>query len=239
MSTIRKELVFYMINKAFILTDYNIYDNIEKRHEFRKQTILADKSLTKEEKSVTIKKLNKSHDCRKIRYNEGKRRVCEDCKNECLAISYCEYCIRNYLKAKFSNWTSGNNDIDDLIKKCQMESRAPDMIVEWIPYNKFQNIEYLTRGGCSEIYTADLIGRRYKKWNSEQQQLILSKTIRKVVLKKLENIENANRSWFDEAKSHLTITSEWSNVVQCYGLTQDPLDGNYILAMRKLDTNLR
>ncbi|PKC63694.1 hypothetical protein RhiirA1_422458 [Rhizophagus irregularis] len=72
------------------------------------------------------------------------------------------------------------------------------MIVEWIPYNNFQNIEFLTRGGCADIYTADWIGSRYKNWNPEQQQLILSNTIRKVVLKKLENIESANRSWFDE-----------------------------------------
>jgi hypothetical protein len=60
-----------------------------------------------------------------------------------------------------SNWTSGNNDIDDLIKNCQMESVGPNRIVEWIPYSNLQNIKFITRGGCSEIYTADWIDGQY------------------------------------------------------------------------------
>ncbi|PKY54300.1 kinase-like protein [Rhizophagus irregularis] len=239
MSTIRKELVWAAIQKAYVLTDYNIHDDIDKRHKFRKRAILADKSLTKNEKLEAIKKLNKDYDSSKIRYNEGKRRFCEVCKENCLAKSYCEYCIRNYLKSKFSNWTSGNNDVNDLIQKCQINSTAPNKIIEWIPYNNLRNIEYLTKGGFSEIYTADWIGGRYKRWNPEKQQLKISKTTRKVILKKLENVEGANRSWFDEAKSHLTISNKWTVIVQCYGLTQDPSDGKYVLVMRKLDTNLR
>jgi hypothetical protein len=38
-----------------------------------------------------------------------------------------------------------------------MESVAPTRIIEWISYNNFQNIEYLTKGGFSEIYTAKLM----------------------------------------------------------------------------------
>ncbi|EXX67578.1 hypothetical protein RirG_113070 [Rhizophagus irregularis DAOM 197198w] len=148
MSTIRKELVWAAIQKAYVLTDYNIHDDIDKRHKFRKRAILADKSLTKNEKLEGIKKLNKDYDSSKIRYNEGKRRFCEVCKENCLAKSYCEYCIRNYLKSKFSNWTSGNNDQIGLVE-------------------------------------------RYKRWNSEKQQLKISKTTRKVILKKLENVEGA------------------------------------------------
>ena len=41
-----------------------------------------------------------------------------------------------------------------------MESFMPSKIVEWIPYNNLQNIEYLTKGGFSEIYTADWIDGR-------------------------------------------------------------------------------
>ena len=31
-----------------------------------------------------------------------------NCNQEFLATTYCEFCVRNYLKANFSNWTSGN-----------------------------------------------------------------------------------------------------------------------------------
>ncbi|PKY58991.1 hypothetical protein RhiirA4_481376 [Rhizophagus irregularis] len=63
------------------------------------------------------------------------RRICENCNQKCLATLYCEFCVRNYLKAKFSNWTSGNVNIDNLIQKCQSETSRPNVIVEWIPYN--------------------------------------------------------------------------------------------------------
>ncbi|RIA79023.1 hypothetical protein C1645_841760 [Glomus cerebriforme] len=140
----------------------------KKRHEFRQQTVLADKSLTKDEKSYAIKLLNKDFDKFKILKNEGTKRICENCKVECLATVYCEYCVQNYLKTKFSNWTSGNNDIDNLIQKCQMETISPSKIIEWIPYNNLQKIKYLTKGGCSEIYTADWMNGRYGEWDSKE-----------------------------------------------------------------------
>ena len=51
-----------------------------------------------------------------------------------------------------------------------MKTIKPSLIPEWIPYNNLQNIEYLTKGGFSEIYTADLIDGAYDEWDSERQQ---------------------------------------------------------------------
>jgi hypothetical protein len=195
MSTIRNDLISAAINRVYVLNKY--YVNLDEQYEFMQQIILKDKSLTKDEKLEAIKKLNENHDIDKICYDEGKRRICENCQQNCLATLYCEYCIRNYLKSKFSNWTSGNNDIDDLIQKCQLESLAPSKIVEWIPYNNLQNIKYLTKGGCPEIYTADWICGNYYEWDVAEQQLKRYGTD-SVILKKLINDESANRNWFDE-----------------------------------------
>ena len=74
---------------------------------------------------------------------------------------------------------------------------APHNIIEWIPYNNLQNIKYLTKGGYSEIYTADWICGGYNKWDSKEKQLKRFGR-QHVVLKKLENVESANRNWFDE-----------------------------------------
>jgi hypothetical protein len=52
-----------------------------------------------------------------------------------------------------------------------MEIIAPNKIVEWISHNKLKNIEYLTKGGYSEIYTADWVDGRYEEWDSKQKQL--------------------------------------------------------------------
>jgi hypothetical protein len=139
--SIRKDLINATVNRIIASIDYNIHNNFHKYEEFIKQKILTDSSLTNDEKTEAIRIRTKVYDRQKILYNSGTRRICENCKEECLATSFCEYCVRNYLKANFSNWTSGNNDIDNLIQKCQMEMYDPENIVEWIPYNNFENIE--------------------------------------------------------------------------------------------------
>jgi hypothetical protein len=197
MTSIRKELIQVKINKAYALTDYNIQDTLDKEFEFLQQTILADKSLTKDEISYAVKFLNECFDVDKIKFNEGTKRICENCHDECLATLYCEHCVRNYLKANFSNWSSGNNDIDNLIQQCQMKTLAPFKIVEWIPYNELRNIKYLTKGGCSEIFTAYWIDGSYEEWDSKEKKLRRDGG-HYVILKKLENVESANRSWFEE-----------------------------------------
>ncbi|GBB90258.1 hypothetical protein RclHR1_17150002 [Rhizophagus clarus] len=234
----RCELINAAISKASALTDFDIHNDIHKIFEFRKKIILADGYLTNAEILEAIKLLNKSYDHDKVLNSEGTKRICENCKEECLATSYCELCIRNYLKANFPNWKSGNDNIDNLIRKCQMETLRPDKIVEWIPYNNLQNIRYKTRGGFSEIYTADWIDGGYDEWNSNEKQL-KRKGSHKVILKRLESVESAKRSWFEEAKSHLTVSNKWNEIVGCFGLTQDPLDKSYMLVVYLMDMDLR
>ncbi|GBB88538.1 hypothetical protein RclHR1_15070007 [Rhizophagus clarus] len=238
MPTLRYNLIYATNNRATLLTDTNIYNDIHKIFEFKRQTVLADKILTNDEKTEAIRLLTKNYDRNKVIRNDGTRRICENCNQECLATLYCEYCVRNYLKENFSNWTSGNDNIDNLIRKCQMETFQPNCIVEWIPYNSLNNIKYLTKGGFSEIYTADWINGEYYEWDSKKQQL-KRLGLNRVILKKLENVESANRSWFEEAKTHLTLSNKWAEIVRCYGLTQNPSNGNYMLVMGKMDIDLR
>ncbi|POG63883.1 kinase-like domain-containing protein [Rhizophagus irregularis DAOM 181602=DAOM 197198] len=238
MSNIRRELINAVLSRAFASIDHNIYVNFHEQYKFFEQFILADESLTEEEKTEAIRDNNKNHDRDKIIYNEGTRRICENCNQKCLATLYCEYCVRNYLKSNFSNWTSGNNVIDNLIKNCQMETLMPNNIIEWIPYINLENIKYLTKGGFSEIYTAEWIDGIYEEWDSKVQQLVRFGT-HYVILKELKNVENASQSWFEEAKSHLTLSNKSSEIVQCFGLTKNPSNGNYMLVMIKYDVNLR
>jgi hypothetical protein len=184
-------------NRAYILTDYNIHKNLDERFEFRKKTISEDESLNPDEKKEAIRVLSKRYDYDKIISNEGIKRICDDCEKGRLALSYCENCVRNHLKENFSNWTSKNDNIDNLIKKCQMETIGPNKIIEWIPYNNFQDIKYFTKGGFSKIYLAKWIDGHYVEWNSEEKQLKRNGT-ENVVLKDLESVESANRSWFEE-----------------------------------------
>lgn len=57
----------------------------------------ADESLTKDEKSEAISNLSGSYDKSKIIYNEGTRRVCENCNKNVYLHCFCEYCVQNHL----------------------------------------------------------------------------------------------------------------------------------------------
>src|ERR1044071_3364653 len=122
MSAFREELIYAAISKAYNLTDD---DDFNKQYEFQKQTVVADESLTNDEKIEATRRLDKVYDQYKVLYNEGTKRICEICNQECLATTYCEICIRNCLKVNFSNWTSGNDNIDNLIQACQMKALMP------------------------------------------------------------------------------------------------------------------
>lgn len=189
------------IRRANEFMDWETYNDLTKRHEFRKRMILNDKFLTKENKTIVMKTFNRLYDHDKVLHNKGIKRSCEHCQENCLATNYCEHCIRNYLKINFSNWTSENEEIDKLIQKYQMESLTPNRIVEWIPYNNLQNIRYLTEGGFSEIYLATWINGFYNEWDVEKQQIVRSGTCT-VILKKLDNI---NGNWSEEVFTYILL----------------------------------
>src|SRR5436309_8633476 len=92
MSAIREELVYAATFRAHHLINSDIYDDLHKQHEFKKQTVLTDKSLTKDEKTEAIRLLNKTYDLNKVLHNDGMKRICENCNQECLATLYCEIC---------------------------------------------------------------------------------------------------------------------------------------------------
>jgi hypothetical protein len=57
----------------------------------------------------------------------------------CEYSKWCKLCLLNYLK---TNWTSGNEKIDDFIQEMQLKINGPnDTILEWIPYNQCIDIE--------------------------------------------------------------------------------------------------
>ena len=140
-----------------------------------------------------LMKFRKTYDALRIGDNSVEKQKCNNCQNWHQATQYCEFCIRKYLENYFGNWTSGNNEIDKLIQECQRKTIAPYCVTEWIEYDRFENIEHLTEGGCATIYRV----KDDDKWNSERQ--ILERFGRQyIVLKRLNNSNNNNVNWFQE-----------------------------------------
>ena len=68
---------------------------------------------------------------------------------------WCKICEINHLRSNFTNWTSGNEEIDNLIKETQLIiSSAYDAIFEWIPYDQFSNIREIDKDDSTKLYFA-------------------------------------------------------------------------------------
>src|SRR5688572_14573601 len=68
--------------------------------------------------------------------------ICQECGQKYTNFSWCHPCNANRFKDNFRNWTSGNKKIDILIQENQLNAKSAQ-ILEWIPYDRFQDITYL------------------------------------------------------------------------------------------------
>ena len=76
--------------------------------------------------------------------------TCNKCGEEYKSIfwKWCKPCQIDNLKGNFTNWTSGNEKIDNFIQEMQLKiNKYNDLRFEWIPYNQFSDIKEISRGG--------------------------------------------------------------------------------------------
>ncbi|UZO13395.1 uncharacterized protein OCT59_004894 [Rhizophagus irregularis] len=83
--------------------------------------------------------------------------------------------------------------------------------LKWVPYNKFEEVEYLDKGGFGTIYKAT-----YKKY--------------KVILKYFDYLNNSDESLNEFLNEWKIINS--NGIIRVYGFTKDPDTSNYMLIMQ-------
>jgi hypothetical protein len=101
--------------------------------------------------------------------NEGTTGSCL----KCFFKKYtCRSCQVNYLKRNFTNWTSGNENIDNFIQKIQLErinSRSKYSgfrvfeVFEWIPYNQFSVIKIISQDSYLAVWKDGPLYRKFDK----------------------------------------------------------------------------
>ncbi|GBC18956.1 kinase-like domain-containing protein [Rhizophagus irregularis DAOM 181602=DAOM 197198] len=155
-----------------------------------------------EEQSLLIDKLILNEELKKRFKNNG---LCKDCKQPKASRNWCQC----EFQQNFKNWTSGNNEVDKFIQKAQPKANNSKEILEWIEYDKFENVEYLSKGGFGTIYKAILKDGFIEKWESENNQWKRNKMIWgniyenfPVVLKCLHNSQDITADFLGEIESH-------------------------------------
>src|SRR5436305_1084299 len=93
--------------------------------------------------------------------------ICGECNEPGTGFKWCQPCNAKRFKENFKNWTSGNKDIDELIQHSQLNAAHRLKSLEWVPFEKFQEVTYITRGGFSKIYSAEWPEGHITSWDIE------------------------------------------------------------------------
>ena len=129
-----------------------------------------DRYKLTEEQKLLIDKLILNEEL-KDRYKECG--LCNECKQPNTGIynrTWCQSCNAKRFQQNFQNWTSGNHDIDEFIQKTQLKARNNHEVIEWVEYDRFENVEYLAKGGFGTTYKAIWKDGFICYWNSENNQ---------------------------------------------------------------------
>ena len=188
---------------------------------------------------------------------KGAYGICGECNEPGTGWNWCQLCNAKRFKKNFKNWTSGNKNTDELIQQSQLNAIYRTKYLEWIPYEKFQNVTYIARGGFGKIYSAIWPEGYIHHWNIENQEWYRWANA-KVALKSLDNSSDISIDFLNEVinkiindlfyfifnlytkifflffllcqvKSHLQVYLR--DIIQCYGITQNPNTKDYMMVL--------
>ncbi|RIA94298.1 kinase-like domain-containing protein [Glomus cerebriforme] len=163
--------------------------------------------------------------------------ICGECDEPGTGEEWCQPCNSKRFKENFKNWTSGNKDIDELIQQSQINAIHYKRCIEWIPFENFYDVTYITRGGLGKIFSAKWPEGYIESWNIENEKWERWSNVM-VALKSLDDSSGMSTEFVNEIKSHLQIHL-W-DIIQCYGITQDPVTKDYMMVLKYCkDGNLR
>jgi hypothetical protein len=109
---------------------------------------------------------------------------------------WCKTCQINSLKQSYTNWTSGNEKIDEFIHGKQMKiNNYDDVIVEWIPYNQFNIIKEIGKDDSFTYFAIWINGPlRYESYKMRYERT----SNNKVILKGLYNSQKVTNEFLNK-----------------------------------------
>ncbi|EXX60084.1 Cdc15p [Rhizophagus irregularis DAOM 197198w] len=209
--------------EEFMLTD----DVLEQIKDF-------DRWHLTEEQNLLINELILNEE---LKEHYKKNGLCKECKQPKTDYTWCNLCNAKNFQQNFKNWTSGNHEVDKVIQKTQLKAKNYYHVLEWIEYDRFENIEYLTKGGFGTIYKAIWKDGWIKSWDFENNKWTRSKAFCRgyenfpVVLKCLHNSQDITSDFLREIETHMFFTEHTINIIRCYGITKDPESRNFMIVM--------
>ena len=124
--------------------------------------------------------------------------ICKECNKNNTDYNWCKACNAKHFQQNFEKWTSGNVDIDKFIQDTQLSTNNHLQVLEWIPYDRFYDIEYIAKGGFGKVYRANWIDGNIHYWDNKNQNWIRYEPNKFVALKSLNNSQNVTSEFLNE-----------------------------------------
>lgn len=140
---------------------------------------------------------------------------CVKCGNNNIHVGWCRSCDPQ------NSVCTGNQEVDDFFKTILQSTSRYEHMIEWIPFDRFEDQKIIGKGGFSTVYSAIwLDGKRESRTNERSPPL-------KIALKNLSNSQNISADFLQEIKIHHKYST-----LKLYGLTQNPTTKDYMMVLQ-------
>src|SRR4051794_3225217 len=136
-----------------------------------------------------------------LRERYKKHGLCEECCQPNTGSLWCKSCNSKHFQQDFNKWTSGNKEIDEFIQKFQLNATRYEEVLEWIPYEKFSDIEYLAKGGFGTVHKAKWNDGCILHWNIYKTKWFRNNYDNYIVLKCLNDSQSLTTDFLQEVCS--------------------------------------
>ncbi|CAB4494349.1 unnamed protein product [Rhizophagus irregularis] len=160
-------------------------------------------------------------------YNPPRKCWCKECVPRCI----------------IEGWTSGNDDIDNLIKDSIYSVRLKYIgdeyvpsFLEWVPFDRFEDMKQIGEGGFAKVYSATWIDGIAKYIKDDGNWIKKEPESMKVALKRLNGSQNMSADFLNELKTHWKLNCLQEDSLKFYGITKDPeTEEIMMLSIRNMD----
>src|ERR1041384_1914854 len=111
-------------------------------------------------------------------------------------VLWCKECVPSCL---IEGWSSGNSEIDNFIKDTIYNVKYQSKKLEWVPFDRFEDIKQIGEGGFAKVYSAKWIDGQanYERqvdgsWKKSEPKPII------VALKRLNGSQNMSPDYLNE-----------------------------------------
>jgi hypothetical protein len=102
--------------------------------------------------------------------------MCLSCKrrstDSVYSIQWCKTCGIKRFEEQFGSWSSGNDDIDCFILESQLNSSSFSDHLEWIPFDRLQDIELIGTGEYGYSFQAIWLDGPREGWDMKNDQYV-------------------------------------------------------------------